>query len=33
MTKTFLMADIGIGVVLAAAEALLLLNYRKRKVQ
>ena len=33
MTKTFLMADIGIAVVLAAAEALLLLNYRKRKVQ
>ena len=30
MTKTFLMADIGIGVVLAAAEALLLMNYRKK---
>lgn len=33
MAKTFLMADIGIGVVLAAAEALLLLNFRKRKDQ
>ena len=30
MTKTFLMADIGVGVVLAAAEALLLLSLRKR---
>ncbi len=33
MTRTFLMADIGIGVVLVAAEALLLLNYRKRGAQ
>lgn len=33
MTKTFLMADIGVGVVLLAAEVLLILSYRKRKVQ
>lgn len=33
MTKTFLMADIGVGVVLVAAEVLLILSYRKRKVQ
>lgn len=30
MTRTFLMADIGIGAVLVAAEALLLLSFRKR---
>ena len=33
MTKTFIMADVAVGVVLAAVEVLLLLNYRKRKVQ
>ena len=33
MTKTFIIADVAVGVVLAAVEVLLLLNYRKRKVQ
>lgn len=31
MTRTFLMADIAIGVVLVAAEVLLIMNYRKKK--